>query len=409
VALTDHPFQTACPDFPFQQPLHAPLRLAPEHRALAGLSAVRVRLPEGQADEFAWLAVSYAAVQKVYRDPAFSRAQADGVKPFLKLAPVLVALDGEEHLRIRRLVKSEFTPAKVRRLASMIEARARRLLDAMADRGRADLVADFAMPLTIETIAGQLGVPEQDQARFQEWGTGLLATGEGAHERNQAAMVAMCEYMAGLMAARRGTDDGDGDLLAMIGENAAATGVSDFEAALLAASLVGGGWESTASSIVTFTLRLLTERDEDGVPYYARLCARPQLIPAAIEELLRTTPNSIFGATQPRRALEDVDLDGVLVRAGEIAIPSHDAAALDPREFPDPDHLDFERGHNSHMAFGSGAHVCIGAPLARAELRIAFEGLTERFPGLRLEAEPSELVWKWDGTIRQPTALPVAW
>src|SRR5918999_1783660 len=366
VALTDHPFQTACPDFPFQQPLHAPLRLAPEHRALAGLSAVRVRLPEGQADEFAWLAVSYAAVQKVYRDPAFSRAQADGVKPFLKLAPVLVALDGEEHLRIRRLVKSEFTPAKVRRLAPMIEARARRLLDAMADRGRADLVADFAMPLTIETIAG-------------------------------------------LMAARRGIDDGDGDLLAMIGENAAATGVSDFEAALLAASLVGGGWESTASSIVTFTLRLLTERDEDGVPYYARLCARPQLIPAAIEELLRTTPNSIFGATQPRRALEDVDLDGVLVRAGEIAIPSHDAAALDPREFPDPDHLDFERGHNSHMAFGSGAHVCIGAPLARAELRIACEGLTERFPGLRLEAEPSELVWKWDGTIRQPTALPVAW
>ncbi|MFD0692177.1 cytochrome P450 [Actinomadura fibrosa] len=383
--------------------------LAPEHRALAGQSAVRVRLPEGQADEYAWLAVSAESVRTVYRHPAFSRAQADGVKPFLKVAPVLVALDGEEHLRIRRLVKSEFTPAKIRRLTPMIEARARHLVDAMRDRGHADLSADFAMPLTLETIAGQLGVPDQDQARFQKWGTGLLATGEGAHECNQAAMMAMCEYMAGLMAARRDSGTGDGGLLTMIGANAAATGVSDFEAALLAASLVGGGWESTASSIVTFTLRLLTEQDEAGVSHYTRLCAHPELIPGAIEELLRTTPNSIFGATQPRRALQDVDVDGVLVRAGEIAIPSIDAAALDEREFPEPERLDFGRHPNAHFAFGSGAHVCIGAPLAREELRIAFTCLTATFPGLRLDVDPAELEWKWDGTIRQPTTLPVTW
>ncbi|MFP3963013.1 cytochrome P450 [Actinomadura fulvescens] len=161
--------------------------------------------------------------------------------------------------------------------------------------------------------------------------------------------------------------------------------MSDQEAGLLAASLVSGGWESAAGALAAFAYLTLTTI-QDGTSLYARLCAEPALIPTAVDELLRVAPNSVFGATQPRRVARDVQLGDVLVRAGELLIPS------------------------PHLAFGSGAHICVGAHLARLELQIALQQLTQRLPSLRLATAPENLRGRWDASvIRRPDTLPVTW
>ncbi|KAB2339773.1 cytochrome P450 [Actinomadura rudentiformis] len=411
VALIDTPGVSAseCPHFPFDRSGSGPLDLAQAHLALAGNPLAKVTLPAGQPDTEAWLVTGMPECLEVYRNgEVFSRAQADGVKPFLKMSPIINALDGEHHRRIRGLVAKEFTPSRVERLRPMVESLAADVLRRMMSSGsKADLFEDFAMPLTLGTIGGQLGIPEEDRSKFRVWGQGLMATGPGAHEKNQAAVYAMCGYMAEVMAARRSAPVDD--LLSVIITNADAAGVSAEEAALLGASLVVAGWESTAASIVMFAYLLLTSLDEDGTLLYRRLCSQPDLVPGAVEEMLRVVPNSIYGASQPRRALVDVELGGVLVRAGELVIPSHDMAARDERVFADPQRIDFERSPNPHLAFVSGAHVCPGAPLARMELQVTFKLFLEEMPALRLAAAPEDLVWQWTGVIRQPKALPVAW
>jgi nocardicin N-oxygenase len=218
----------------------------------------------------------------------------------------------------------------------------------------------------------------------------------------------MVGYMAQLMP-ERAADPGD-DLVSLVAVNARQTGVDDFEAGLLAASLVTGGWESTGGALVCLVHRLLTTNGPDGNSLYSALCGDPTLIPTAIEELLRVVPNSVLAATQPRRAVRDVELGGVLIRVGEVVIPSPDSAGRDPKVFPDPETLDLARSPNPHLAFGNGAHVCIGAPLGRLELQVALELLTHRLPALRLAVPADELMWRWDrSVIRRPETYPVAW
>ncbi|WP_395108467.1 cytochrome P450 [Actinomadura sp. SCN-SB] len=404
------PGAVGCPHFPFEAPAD-PLDLPEVHRALQDAGPVsKVMLPPGQPDTEAWLVTGHAEALRVYRDDdTFSRAAADGVRPFLKAAPIIIALDGEHHRRVRGLVSAGFTPRMVARSRAAIKDLAVELLDEMIGAGEpGDLAEGWATRYTLAVIARQFDLPPADYPQFRAWSEAVVSVDPEHQAQAPAAMEAMVGYAAGLLPAR--AENPGEDLLSLIATNAVASGVDLAEAGLLAVSLVVGGWETTAGALVSGVHRLLTTTDEDGHTLYSRLCAEPELIPTAVEEVLRSVPNSVLGATQPRRATRDVELGGVLVREHEIVIPSPDSAGRDPKAFDDPERVDLARNPNPHLAFGSGPHMCIGAHLGRVELQVAFEVLTSRLPGLRLAVPVGELDWRFDlSVIRRPARYPVAW
>ncbi|MEU8310741.1 cytochrome P450 [Actinomadura sp. NPDC048955] len=401
---------TACPHFPFDPPAE-PLSLSATHMQLQAQGPVsRVALPPGQADAEAWLVTGYEEALRVYRDAGtFERGSADGISPFIKAAPIIITLDGEEHRRIRGLVKAAFTPSKVRKLRPQIENLAADRLKTMLAKGEpADLAEDFALPLTLSVIGHQFGIPEADYGRFRAWNEDIISVDPDAHRTAPAATKAMVGYMVALMRERM-QDPGE-DLVSVVALNAQAAGVDEASAGLLAASVVTGGWESTAGALICATHRLLTTEGSDGESLYSQLVAEPALIPTAVEEMLRVVPNGVLGTTQPRRATCDTELGGVQIRTGDLVIPSPDAAAYDPAAFPDPARIDLARTPNPHLTFGNGPHICVGAPLGRLELQVAFELLTRRLPTLRPAVPNHELEWRWDaGFIRRPRTYPIVW
>lgn len=405
----EQPTPSGCP-FPFAPPAD-PLELPDEYARLHQQAPVtRVKLPPGQADEYGWIATGYEEALRVYQDDeTFSRAQGDGVAPGLKAHPIIVALDGDEHREKRGLAQGEFSPAKMRKRRGLVEELAEAQLEEMLAKGEpADLVADFAMPLTLHVLGSLFDIPREDYPKFRGWAEALVTVDPGQPERAVQVMGAMTAYVAELMPARA-ANPGD-DLVSAIALKAQQQGVDIMDAGLVAVSLVTGGWESTGGQMVSSIHKLLTTTGPDGTSLYSALCADPDLIPTAVEEMFRVVPNSVLGTTQPRRATRDVELGGVLIRAGEVVFPSPDAANRDPARFTDPDVIDLTRKPNPHIAFGNGPHVCIGAPLGRLEIESALRLLTRRLPALRLAVPAEDLVWPFGSrVIRYPDSYPVAW
>ncbi|MFB4314938.1 cytochrome P450 [Actinomadura sp. 21ATH] len=416
MALSDSPRPAAsgCP-FPFvptdpAEPLtFDPTEPAPVPPALSGEKIAKVALPPGQDDTEAWWVRDYAAAKKVYHlDDVYRRHDADGIAPYLKLAPLIAAQDGR-HLRdMRSLVVRAFTGANMSRFRPTVEALARTCLDDLIGSGEpADLVRHLAWPLSLNAVAELIGVPAEGRERFHVWGDMLLSTGPDRRTENARAIAELTAYAGGLMAAQ--ANDSDGGLLAHAVSRGAELGIDEGESALLVASLAVAGWEATAAAIAGSVYKLLTTTDETGVGLYHQVCARPELIPSAVEELLRVMPNSWFETGQPRRAAVDTELAGVEIKAGDLILVAHDLADRDPQVFAEPDRIDLARTDNPHLAFGHGAHYCLGAGLARLELNVALEQLTARLPGLRLAVAPHEVGWSRATPIRRPNEVPVAW
>ncbi|MER7169509.1 cytochrome P450 [Micromonospora sp. NPDC000207] len=396
--------QTAAPSYPFSPPHR--LDLDPRYAQLRrDEPLVRVRLPYGEPF---WLATRYADVRTVLGDPRFSRAAAAGrdePRNTERLpASGMLGMDPPDHTRLRRLIAKAFTARRVERLREGTRAVADELVDGMLAAGPpADLVAHLATPLPIRVICDLLGVPVTDQDRFHTWAEAIVSTTSLSAEQTQTYIQNLFDYMAGLIARRR-QEPTDDLLTAMVqARDADADRLTEEEVVQLAAGLLAAGHETTVTQIPNFVYVLLTE--EGG---WKRLRAEPELIPGAVEELLRFIP---LGATAafPRYALEDVELSGVLVRAGEPVIASIVSANRDERVFTDPDTLDLSRVVNPHVGFGHGAHHCVGAQLARMELQVMLETLVRRTPDLRLAVPESELTWKTGLLVRGLTALPVAW
>ncbi|MDI5942023.1 cytochrome P450, partial [Micromonospora sp. DH15] len=209
-------------------------------------------------------------------------------------------------------------------------------------------------------------------------------------------------YMGELIARRR--DEPTDDLIgAMVRARDADDRLSEEEVVQLAAGLLAAGHETTVTQIPNFAYVLLQHPDE-----WARLRADRTLVPRAVEELMRFVP---LGATAAfaRYAKEDVEIGGVLVRAGEPVVVSIPSANRDETVFADADRLDLGREVNPHLGFGHGVHHCVGAQLARMELQVVLDTLLDRTPGLRLAVPEPELVWKSGLLVRGLTAMPVAW
>ncbi|MEW2354922.1 cytochrome P450 [Spirillospora sp. NPDC029432] len=417
MALPDLPStgaQHGCP-FPFVSidpavPLTIePTEPAPVPADVQGRTIFKVALPPGQPDTEAWWLSDHAAAREVYlRDDLFLRATADGILPFLNLAPLIATQDGQ-HLRdLRSLVIKAFNAPNMRRFRPSVESLADSCLDNLTAAGEpADLVAHLAWPLSLNAVAEVLGVPAEGRDQFHTWGDMLLSTGPNRAAENAQAMTEMTAYAGRLMAAQAGKPDGG--MLAYAVAKGTDLGIDPAESAMLVASLAVAGWETTAAAIAASVHKLLTTHDPAGVSLYHQLCARPELIPTAVEELLRVIPNSWFDTGQPRRAAVDTELAGVQIKAGDVILVAHDIANRDPRVFADPDRLDLARADNPHLSFGHGAHYCLGANLARLELNVALEQLTARLPALRLTVDAGDVEWNRATPIRRPLKVPVAW
>jgi cytochrome P450 len=391
---------SSLPRFPFDTP--PDLEHEPEHARLRAAGPLgQVRLDDGRA---VWVASRHEAVRAVLSDQRFSRAAAsEPGAPTLtpgiaEQREGMINTDPPEHTRLRRLVAGAFTVRMVEQRRPRVREIVDGLLDAMAEHGPpVDLVSELALPLPITVLCDLLGMPYADVAHVRRWSEASQATDERAVE----AVGAMANHVVGLIAGKR-RHPGDDLLTRLIEARDRDDRLSEPELVSMTLGIIVAGHETTASQIPISLLALLHHPDQLDL-----LRARPELMPGAVEELLRFT--RLLPATFSRVATTDVELDGVTVRAGETVFPLHTSANRDEMAYADPDRLDVTREGPAHLAFGTGPHVCLGAPLARVELQEALAGLLRRFPGLSPAAPESELEWKRGNFIRGVRALPVRW
>ncbi|MGI5229900.1 cytochrome P450 [Actinoallomurus sp. CA-142502] len=365
----------------------------------------RVRLPYGEP---AWLVTRYEDAKVVLGDPRFSRAAAnDRDEPRTRYhvgSPgSLLRHDPPEHSRLRRLVAKAFTARRVEGLRPRAQQIADQLIDRMMAQGPpAELVEDFALPLPITVICELLGVPVEDRVDFRLWSDAFLSTTRFTPEQVTEYVGRMREYMAGLIAEHR--EEPRDDLIgALVTARDEQDRLSEEELLAMAEGILVAGHETTASQIPNFVYTLLTHPEQ-----LAAVRADPGLIPQAVEELMRYVPLG-GGAGSARYALEDVELGGVTVRAGEPVVVALQSANRDESIYADPDTLDLHRREASHVGFGHGPHHCLGAQLARMELQVALGALVQRLPGLRFAGTEQDIVWKTGTATRGPARLPITW
>ncbi len=376
-------------------------------RARDGEGVARVMTPWGMPG---YLVCRYEDVRRVLSDPARftsvptrppGRAANNGLAEEERArlrAGNLLLHDPPEHTRLRKLLTPEFTGRRLRRLEPRIADIVRSALDDLQRAGPpADLVRHFAFPVPLLVICELLGIPHADRADFQRRSARLLdvslprAEHVAVHQENR-------DYMAGLVARAR-TAPGE-DLLGMlIREHGGDLSTDELVGILVL--LMFAGHETTSSMLGLGTLALLRHPDQ-----LAMLRDDPARAEPAVEELLRWL--SVVHSTG-RTATTEVEIAGHTIPAGSLVLVSIPAANRDRSCRADPDRLDIGRGGPGHVAFGHGPHHCLGAPLARLEMRIAFPALLRRFPGLSL-AEPYEhLAFRPFSTVHGVERLPVTW
>ncbi len=352
-----------------------------------------------------WLAMSYSAVRAILADPRFSSRSELMHSPLtLRMSQVLPKIPGffmrtdpPEHTRFRRLLTGQFTVRRMKLLEPRMEKITLERLDAMAEAGPpVDLVDAFALPIPSLVICELLGVPYADHDRFQRDSAALLSL-DSTLDDVTAAMTSLLGYLHDL-AVRKHAEPGD-DLLSGL----VATGeLTDEEIVGAVILLLVAGHETTANMIALGTYVLLKNPAQ-----LAALRDVPTLVERAVEELLRYLTVTHLGPL--RAALEDVEIEGCVIKAGQVVAMSLGAANRDPERFEAPDTLDITRQATGHLTFGHGVHQCLGQQLARAEMRIAYPALFKRFPGLRLGVPPQDLSLRTNMAVYGVHRLPVIW
>ncbi len=367
---------------------------------------LRIHSPEGVVS---WLIVGYAEARAALRDPRLRKSADEIARTFRRKCPTasadapltkldhnMVNSDPPEHIRLRKLVNKAFTPKAVAGLKPHIEATTHALLDEMSGHDEVDLLQKFVVPLPVRMICAMLGIPRTDWARFQHWAAETLRiTGE---ERTET-ISQMRAYLRELTEEKR-VHPGS-DLLSELvhahdnGDRLSADELSDMSVLLLIS-----GHGTTVDLLTTGSLALLRDRS-----LMDSLQANPATLPAAVEEFLRFDGPIHFSTI--RYTAEPVRIGDVEIPAGEFVHIALAAANHDPACFTDPDRLDIDRDAGQHLGFGHGSHFCVGAPLARMEVTVAFSALLKRFPDLRLARPASELTWHHNFGFATLTELPV--
>ncbi|MEV8097545.1 cytochrome P450 [Kitasatospora sp. NPDC085879] len=375
----------------------------------------RVRFPSGIA---AWLVTGYAAARDTLTDPRLGKNHALGNDTWRRLASImpepqhsqlqvhLLHQDAPRHTAMRALLGDAFAPRRVAELRPRFQRLADALVDALPATGGADLVAGFAARFPFQVLAEVIGLPEELAARFdRDWGKVVQPVGPADPGRPayEARLRALQGYIAEVVDAERGrAGDVDGNLLARLVAAHDDGELTRAELDSMVFQLLVAGQEPVTNQISTMVMTLLRHPGQ-----LDRLRAQPDLLPRAVEELLRH--DGAFELTTWRFLAEDGELHGTRIPAGDSVIVSLAAAGRDGSHSPDADTLDLDRTPNAHLAFGHGAHFCPGAALARAELQIALGTLIARLPGLRPAGDLDAVEWIPAVLARGVDRLPVAY
>jgi biflaviolin synthase len=375
------------------------------HDTLTRQTLGRVRMPHGTGD--AWLAGKYADVTKVTSDARFSREKLLH-QDVTRLAPNPIPLrdavgfaDPPEHTKLRRSASRAFTGKQIEARRPRSEALANRLVDEMLEHGApADLMEHFYTPFALHGMSDLMGIPEEDRDKVAGWTVGII-TASRSPEQSERAKREIGEYIDSLVVMRH--VEPQDDLLTHLARGEKDGELTREQLVAFAVLMQISGMNSVRFNSSTMGYILLSRPQ-----LWQRLLDEPQLLPQAVEELLRWLPHR--NATgQARIALEDVELGGVTVREGEAVHSSYLAANRDPAVFADPDELDFDRDPNPHLAFGHGPHYCVGAAFARMETQTMLRTLLGRLPELRLAVPADQVPWRVGELIRGPRELPVRW
>lgn len=333
-----------------------------------------------------WSVATHPETLAVLRDADTYSSVTGGARPYggtllqdLPIAgQVLNMMDDPRHAHIRRLVSSGLTPRMIRRVEDDLRARARALLDAVEPGVAFDFLVDVAAELPMQMICILLGVPESErhwlfQAIEPTFDFGDSRRGEVGTISVEEAGSRMFAYGTELIAAKRAqpTDD----MLSVVA-NATADPLSDLELYMFFSLLFSAGAETTRNGVAGGLLALAQNPDQ-----YRRLQDGPELLPTAIEEMIRWTSPS---PSKRRTATRDTELGGQPIKAGQKVLVWEGSANRDPTVFENPDTFDVGRKRNPHLGFGQGVHYCLGANLARLELRVLYEELLSRFDEVRV-------------------------
>jgi cytochrome P450 len=362
-----------------------------------------------------WVLSRYADVQAALADRRFSSDERNWKRwsrvrrrnrlaglpdPYEEDLSSMLRLDAPDHTRLRNGVSKAFTPRAVEGMRGRIEQVIDELLDRLRDRRSMELVADFAGPLPVVVIAEMLGVPAEDRDRFRFWSDEVVRMlGENEFEDARRALRArreLCRYLGEICEARRRAPRDD-LISALVAAGEGSDRLRPKELLSILVLLLVAGNETTTKLIGNGLLALLAHPDQ-----WALLRDEPKRIPGSIDELLR-----FDGPVQltSRMVLEDLDWRGRRLRRGEQVVLLLAAANRDPEHFADPDRLDVTREDVRHLAFGHGAHYCVGAQLARLEAGLAFDALARRFPDLSVSGD---VAWGDNTVLRGPIRVPLA-
>jgi len=360
-----------------------------------------------------WVVTRYDDVVRVLhrfsanRTPTPEQLTTKGLSELNPIARMMVRqmlfLDAPAHTRLRSLSSHAFTPRRVAVLAEHIRDIAERLLDAVAPKGRMELIGDFAAPLPAIVTAEMLGLPTADHDKLKGWSADFAEVlGNFQHNPERAARTlrateAMTSYFREAIREQR-AHPRDGLVSDLLSAEVDGDRLTEDEVIANCIITMVGGQETTTNLIGNGVLALLRNPDQ-----LARLRAQPALMPSAVEELLRYESPSQHTA---RLAPDDVELGGRAIKKRQAVIAVMGAANRDPERFPEPDRLDLGRQDNRHVAFGWGAHFCFGAPLARIEGQLALETLLRRFS--KIVPEPAPVVWRQNLGLRGLEALPLS-
>ncbi|GAB3451562.1 cytochrome P450 [Actinophytocola sediminis] len=381
----------------------------PEYAAIrAGRCPARGLLANGRE---ARLLTSYDEVRQVLADPRFSRSAYTAGALYARSTESLplATADAPEHTRRRAAVAHAFTARRVRGLGPMIEEVAKsQLAELTAGPPSADLVSAFTVPYALRVICRILGVPAEDLARFKPWVDPMMSI-----NRFPPETVARChreshDYFAALVDRTRAAIDAGtrppGVVADLVDPPNPTRRLSRPETIALVAGMLIAGYETTSNVLASVMYHLLSRPALAG-----EMRAEPERIGPVVEEILRYMCTNGTGGV-PHVATVDVRLaGGEIVPAGTVVVPIPDAADRDPEVFESPDELRPDRDGRPHVGFGFGLHYCLGAELARVELRVGVAELLAGLPGLRVAVPDEELAWRTDMLIRGLWTLPVTW
>ena len=392
------------PKYPMERASGCPFDPPPVLGALAPVS--RIRLWDGSTP---WLITRHADTRAILADPRVSADVRRAGYPHVSAASQarrrrsasFISMDDPEHARLRRMVTGTFAIRRVEALRPSIQTIVDEHIDALLAGPRpVDLVQAFALPVPSLVICHLLGVPYADHDFFQRRARVLVGRDQTV-EAVLAAQDELTEYLDAVIAGKL-LEPADDLLSKLAGEHVATGELSRRDAAQMAVLMLIAGHETTANMIALGTLALLEHPDQLAA---LRDTDDPALIAGAVEELLRYL--TITHSGRRRVALQDIEIDGQTIHAGEGIVLASDAANRDEDAFAEADRLDLHRDARGHLAFGFGVHQCLGQPLARVELQIVYGTLYRRLPGLQLAVPFEQIRFKHDSNVYGVYELPV--